>query len=78
VVAYAQPRGILTILSGDLMSETQTVPGVDSLDVAEVVGTPRVLHRLTRVGGRFTLGVALDNLSFPAANAVALLNALGG
>jgi N-acetyl-gamma-glutamylphosphate reductase len=78
MVAYAQPRGILTILSGALMSETQTVPGVDSLDVAEVVGTPRVLHRLTRVGGRFTLGVALDNLSFPAANAVALLDSLAG
>ena len=60
-------------------------PGLDSdrgsdhgadLDARDALGTDRVLHRLRRRPGGFTLVACLDNLTFPAANAVGLLELL--
>lgn len=75
IVAYAQPRGIMSVISGRWSGP----PGGIALDaprdleVASVVGTPEVLTRLSSHGSSFTLGVALDNLTFPAWNAVQVL-----
>ena len=75
-VAYAQPAGILAIVSGACASDAPLNPGVSELDVQAVLGTPRVLHRVVRSGTFFTLGVVLDNIAFPADNAARLVCAL--
>lgn len=77
VVSYGTPNGLLAVISGQL-AEPGTVTSSEPvpLDVKDVVGTARVLHRLECVESAFTLAVALDNLTFPAANAIALARSL--
>jgi hypothetical protein len=77
VVAYGTPSGLLSLISGQLAGAH--APPHDKpapLDVQDVVGTATVLHRLEVVDDTFTLAVALDNLVFPAANALALARSL--
>lgn len=76
MVAYQQPHGILSVISGRCEAGAVTVAGVEALEVGDVLGTPEVRHRLQRDGERFTLGVVLDNIVFPAENAVRLVRAL--
>ena len=86
VISYAQPRGILAVITGRLAAGEQadrvSDQGVETLDVALVEETAEVRYRLTL--GRaveprpFTLGVVLDNLSFPAANALRLAQLVMG
>jgi len=85
VVAYGVARGVMVTVSGELSAATpatRDTPATGSqsgdLDVADALETDRVLHRLRVHGRRFTLVAALDNLTFPAANAVALLQAALG
>lgn len=75
-VAYAQPGGILSIVTGTCDPDAPLDPGADRLDVSDVLGTAEVRHRLVREGERFTLGVALDNVRFPVDNAARLVAAL--
>jgi hypothetical protein len=79
VVSYGTPNGLLTVISGAL-AEPAPAPVASSepapLDVKEVVGTAKLLYRLEQVGASFTLAVVLDNLTFPAANALALARSL--
>lgn len=77
VIAYGTPRGLLSVISGPLAEPvTGTVGEPVPLDVKDVVGTAEVRFRLERVEAAFTLAVALDNLTFPAANAIALARSL--
>lgn len=76
MVAYAQPTGILSVTSGRFDPEVKTTPGVARLDVADVVGTPRLAHRLQTDGQRFTLAAAIDNVHFPVDNTLRLIAAL--
>jgi len=77
VIAYGTPHGLLTVISGELAE-----PAADAadepvpLDVKDVVGTAEVRYRLEQAEAAFTLAVALDNLTFPAANAIALARSL--
>ncbi len=79
VIVYTQPRGILTVISGTLSPAGQDAiqPLGGRLELGSVLGTDRVDVRLTREGDGFTLGVVVDNLTFPAANAVRLVGAVG-
>jgi N-acetyl-gamma-glutamylphosphate reductase len=81
VVSYGTPSGLLTVISGPLADADPAAAPVASsdaapLDVKDVVGTAKVQHRLEQVEAAFTLAVALDNLTFPAANALALARSL--
>ena len=86
MISYGQPRGILAVVSGRIGRGTPDPAGLEqgatALDVASVVGTSRVRIRLSLGSGEgerpFTVGVALDNLTFPAANAVRLAQAILG
>ncbi len=75
-VAYAQPAGILATVSGTCDPAAPLHAGAAELDVDAVLGTATVAHRVVRRGTHFTLGVALDNIVFPAANAARLIAAL--
>jgi N-acetyl-gamma-glutamylphosphate reductase len=72
VIAYGTPRGLLTVISGELATSLTTPMEPIALDVKDVVGTAEMRYRLEVNGAAFTLAVALDNLTFPAANAIAL------
>ena len=76
MVAYAQPHGILTVIRGSLSTTARPEPGKPAVDVNDVVDSAVVVHSLVRNTDSFTLGVALCNLTFPAANAVKLLDSL--
>lgn len=77
VVSYGTPHGLLTVISGQLAEPGAVTSGEPvPLDVKDVVGTAKVLHRLEQVDAAFTLAVVLDNLTFPAANAIALARSL--
>ncbi|MBA3461121.1 MAG: hypothetical protein H0T46_14245 [Deltaproteobacteria bacterium] len=79
VVDYALERGIIATISGTLEPDA---PGLgdaaeQSIDVAEVQHTAelrwhRRLHTHPSLGTTFAVTAALDNLTFPAANAVRL------
>jgi hypothetical protein len=79
VIAYDQPSGLLTIISGKLsesglaaVKATET----DLPDVKSLIGTARLGTRLDLDGSYFTLAVAADNLTLPAANAILLASAV--
>lgn len=78
VVDYALDRGLVVTISGTLVASTAVVGDPDgSIDVAEVQHTAelRCQHRVhdhPTLGRVFTVTAALDNLTFPAANAVEL------
>jgi hypothetical protein len=77
VVSYGTPHGLLTVISGSLAEPLAVTAGEPApLDVKQVIGTAKVLHRLEQAEAAFTLAVALDNLTFPAANALALARSL--
>lgn len=79
LVDYGLVRGIVATVSGTAADAARTLPAVvgDEVDVAQVQQTAEVRwHRRVRehatLGVTFTVTVALDNLTFPAANAVAV------
>lgn len=79
LVDYGLARGIVATVSGTAAAAARTLPAAvgDEVDVAQVQQTAEVRwHRRVRehvtLGRMFTLTVALDNLTFPAANAVAV------
>jgi len=76
MVAYAQSGGILATVSGTCDPAVPLDAGQDTLDVDDVLGTPRVAHRVVRDGAAFTLAAALDNIVFPVENAARLVCAL--
>ncbi len=78
LVDYGLARGIVVTVSGTAGAEALALAVAgDEVDVAQVQGTAEVRwHRRVRahptLGATFTLVAALDNLTFPAANAVAV------
>jgi N-acetyl-gamma-glutamylphosphate reductase len=76
VIAYGTPRGLLTVISGELATSVATPTESVALDVKDVVGTAHVRYRLEVNGNSFTLAMTLDNLTFPAANAIELARSL--
>lgn len=82
VVDYGLERGIVATICGTARPEALALPADDehALDVAQVQGTAelrwqRRVREHPALGVTFSLVVALDNLTFPAANAVALATA---
>lgn len=79
VVDYGLTAGIVATISGAARTEAVALPGDggEAIDVAHVQGTAALRwHRRVRahptLGVAFTVVVAVDNLVFPAANAVAV------
>lgn len=79
VVDYSLNRGIIATISGGLESDALGLGDTaeESIDVAEVQHTAelrwhRRLHAHPSLGATFAVTAALDNLTFPAANAVRL------
>ncbi len=78
VTSYGTPRGLMVVVSGALeaASGLAECSPAEPLDVCDVVGTARLECRLEHDSEAFTVVVVLDNLTFVAANAVALAQAL--
>ncbi len=72
MIAYGTDRGLLVTISGPGRVDPCGAP----FDVACLVGTDRVLLRAVPTDGHFTLTVAIDNLTWPAAQVVQLAAAL--
>ena len=70
-IAYAQPRGLLVVISG-AHGGAEPSPSGEPIDVESVLHTPNIVWRLTTTAAGFTLSVVADNLTAPAANAIAL------
>lgn len=77
VIVYDTPHGLLSVISGRLATPLASTAGEPvALDVKDVVGTATLRYRFDVEGPEFTLAVALDNLTFPAANAITLARSL--
>lgn len=79
VVDYGLTTGIIATISGAAGSEALALPGDggEAIDVAQVQGSAalrwhRRVYAHPTLGVTFTVVVAVDNLVFPAANAVAV------
>ncbi len=72
IVSYGTERGLVVSVSGTGAVQAQGEP----FDAQAVVGTDGLLLRAVQAGPHFTLTAAIDNLSFPAAHAVRMAQAL--
>ncbi len=87
IVDFALERGVLAHISGSVTKDAALAGRTDELELANVIDTPE--HALALrlgpaplrgPGGRraFSLTCAIDNLTFPAQNAVEIARACGG